>query len=1789
MAEENKKLEYKNQEDIDTTGQKARGERLNQEDLDILPQPTLEDSEFGKPDKLDIQDEFVELHVYDKQNNLLESIYDQIQWTTKKAPGGEKTQGQQLVLKPGDDLRFHGYRVGKFKVVYNFFSELLGDRLGNKVYIEEISPTRQEIRILPVRKHPKASLDPNEKPFIKAGTVYDGTTKWDSDIKKLERVVGKFDEQIQMVENRIDKRKKHINHWMDSQKTFNLTGRVRLETLTNNFTKIPYENNLDEYPNQKYSSLKTKEIIDDKIKTNEESLSKFNQRLQKWKEARKAPQSDLHKLQKWQEICKLMHKDDKKFFSDFYDFTQGNDTDDYTYKEGIIKSTGTIKDNMITIEGGKFQKYMQGGTLVVKNLNTGEITYQAKIQKVKGSKSNPRTLVMDRPYTVKNIPTLLPKTFDWEIQYRHSRKVNRKDLKNLISFGNNNNIVVTNWLVDNITYSDFPFSAILKLYEPLPEDIVEKDQFWLSRERLAPVIENINLFSNEEEDSGNLLRPPNFDVDDKYLPNADRPTLYENWDDLLSTQATTKEKLLNELFSGSLDSARVNVKYQNYEDFIHFSSAEERLKNFRYKLTLLESYDSKINTLGNVTGSENTSSMVYVEKQEYSERRRKLINDFDGYEKHLYYGTQSFSDSGLFSGSAVDTCYPKINSTTLYTVDSPTGEVWMDNQIATASLYDKTNLDSLYNSLPLHITEDLNNQEFFTFMHMIGQHFDTQWQYVKQLTKATTRNDSVTEGMSKDIVYYVAKSFGVEVEKGTDARRLWREYLGTNVSGSADSGVGAAVGEVISSDDYSKEIWNRILNNLPYLLKTKGTSRGIKALLSCYGIPQSILDIREYGGPVADTTKPSYYYKEEFGYGVQMLGDNYISSSWSTFQPTNRYPDGVEIRFDLPFSGMKSSPGVVGKLESTSSFTIMEASGTSANSNLANWSLTVENSGSTDNDYGVVALNLYGTEGTSYTLSSSKLPVYNGKYWSALVQRTTEGGSLLSSDDSGSAIKYNLYVGQYNEEAHKVLHSSYTSMIVSGANATEQKGNASWTSPMTMYIGGGLGKRYGHMFTGSLQEYRTWNGEVLTKDTFLNHVASPKTYTGNTYSSSNEYNTVRYSFNQKKNHSLAGYYTESNGRTHLNANVVDESRNTSQDTPGYTVGFSSLASDKYHYEWEVSENRYLVPNIGTRRPTDKIRQEESELVHGNLNTKKSVERSSLDGAPLDSNRVGVYFSPTNLVNIDIMREFAGLDMGDYVGNPLDRYRPNYPDLDKLRRFYFDKYVDSNGKAQGNLIYEYIKLIDYYDRSLFNMIQKWLPARASKTVGIAIEPHILERSRIEWKPLVKEENNYDGKVDIEDYIARDDLDDGFGATYKGRVSNQEGAIDKDSFFNFFGEQHTEEGGIDPDSYLNFFGEQHTEEGGIDPDSYLNWFGEVSNPTGIIDKDGHFNFTGIHTPLEGEVPQDSSFNLSGRTPNYEGGTEAETQIDLSGTSRRYTGVTDKELQYILSGRTPNYSGGTEAETQIDLTGRVPRYEGESEAENEVGLEGTARTYEGEMMTPLREYFEYPVIQNLNALSWSFVSGSDRGAGLRDVLRGGEVFAEFNEQQDSQIRFIHRKYPSASYDNTTHNTIHPDGAREVYFKSGSIRWGGVLDVELQPYEINKYINPNTHHVTWQDGYVKNGVTIDYKAAEIVQEFSSIQAAQKYEGIKMECGPYETKIDDRGEQYQHRDTDNPLQENQTLFGSGWAHGGGKIGITPVQWLDLSDSEETSDGGPVIKVTETTPTQLIVTTPEQDTNIDTN
>ena len=122
------KLEYKNQEEIEDPkqNQKVRGERILTEDKEVLPQPLNQQTSFGTPDKVEMEDEFIELHVYDGDNNFLESIHENIEWSIKKAEGGKTTTGDQLILKPGNDLRKAGFTRGDYKVRYHFHRRLAG-------------------------------------------------------------------------------------------------------------------------------------------------------------------------------------------------------------------------------------------------------------------------------------------------------------------------------------------------------------------------------------------------------------------------------------------------------------------------------------------------------------------------------------------------------------------------------------------------------------------------------------------------------------------------------------------------------------------------------------------------------------------------------------------------------------------------------------------------------------------------------------------------------------------------------------------------------------------------------------------------------------------------------------------------------------------------------------------------------------------------------------------------------------------------------------------------------------------------------------------------------------------------------------------------------------------------------------------------------------------------------------------------------------------------------------------------------------------------------------------------------------------------------------------------------------------------------------------------------------------------------------------------------------------------------------------------------------------------------
>jgi hypothetical protein len=65
---------------------------------------------------------------------------------------------------------------------------------------------------------------------------------------------------------------------------------------------------------------------------------------------------------------------------------------------------------------------------------------------------------------------------------------------------------------------------------------------------------------------------------------------------------------------------------------------------------------------------------------------------------------------------------------------------------------------------------------------------------------------------------------------------------------------------------------------------------------------------------------------------------------------------------------------------------------------------------------------------------------------------------------------------------------------------------------------------------------------------------------------------------------------------------------------------------------------------------------------------------------------------------------------------------NYPTLDALRDAYFLKYINSYD------VNDFIRLIKFFDNSLFKMIEDFTPARTTLTSGVVIKQNLLERNR-----------------------------------------------------------------------------------------------------------------------------------------------------------------------------------------------------------------------------------------------------------------------------------------------------------------------------------------------------------------------------------------------------------------------------------------------------------------------------
>ena len=92
-------------------------------------------------------------------------------------------------------------------------------------------------------------------------------------------------------------------------------------------------------------------------------------------------------------------------------------------------------------------------------------------------------------------------------------------------------------------------------------------------------------------------------------------------------------------------------------------------------------------------------------------------------------------------------------------------------------------------------------------------------------------------------------------------------------------------------------------------------------------------------------------------------------------------------------------------------------------------------------------------------------------------------------------------------------------------------------------------------------------------------------------------------------------------------------------------------------------------------------------------------------SPIDSNKLGIYFSPTDVINEDIVHSITDLSLDDLIGDPRDEFKYSYKTLGSLQRDYFKRY-----NSQTNNFFDYLRILSFYDSSVFTQVRQLLPSR-----------------------------------------------------------------------------------------------------------------------------------------------------------------------------------------------------------------------------------------------------------------------------------------------------------------------------------------------------------------------------------------------------------------------------------------------------------------------------------------------
>lgn len=614
---------------------------------------------------------------------------------------------------------------------------------------------------------------------------------------------------------------------------------------------------------------------------------------------------------------------------------------------------------------------------------------------------------------------------------------------------------------------------------------------------------------------------------------------------------------------------------------------------------------------------------------------------------------------------------------------------WYNTMETIAEDYDNDNINSLINNLPEFLQTGDDHKTLRDFVNMLGEQFDLLRSYIDNYHNIYKLGYKNPNSMPDNLLPIIGSSLGFDLKNP--------------LSGSLDNYLESTGGDEIGDKKAIGSLWTKILNNLVYVYKTKGTQESINTILSLYGYDPTSFTLTEFGGSRSEHN-PSILtneVKNDLGNGIKNVEgnvsfiekkevmkslnlskkENKLTLDWYT---NDAKPNGVELMF-------KTS-----KTKNTQ--TLLKSSGSEAA-----WDVRIIPSGSSDTA-GKIEFRLNSSvalagaiNNNAVTMSTDFIDnVNDNKFFNIALQKNvvtasaevTQSYSLLVARKDGDTIK-------------DVQHVSMSTFNVT-AN----------TNFMTASAQTGSNFILGDEMTGSIAEVRAWE-TAISMSKFKQHTLNYKSVVGNTATAPRDKLIYHFPLDETKKDSIIKDISSPK-------KIKNYSKPLSSQ-PKLSAVTSSVATVK-NFSFQV-------------RGSDVVKSNRQYYIYSDLNyvgelnpNTPSLQRP-IGSDPLVevTNKIGHSYSYVDAIDALVVNAMSDFELDDY----LDDYDNNgiYDDLLTLRKQLIDERF-----IKVDVVNNLSSVESRVDNSIIDSVEEMIPGRTKLEFSYEVKNDTLFRSRIKKASL-----------------------------------------------------------------------------------------------------------------------------------------------------------------------------------------------------------------------------------------------------------------------------------------------------------------------------------------------------------------------------------------------------------------------------------------------------------------------